>query len=581
MSKLIVAAAIGDCVHVAGVLSFLQLAEEQGFKTVFLGPAVPVGRFCEAVAGLDADFAAVSYRLGPIPAGRLLGRLQERVRADPDLARRRWLLGGTPTVAALARDSGFFEAVFSGREDLDVVIAYLKAAATGGRPGFPPGAGSRLKGASQAGLGLLDRIAGKSPYPLLRHHFGRPTMAETIDGVRKIAEAEVLDVVSLGPDQNAQASFFRPGEQDPAQDGAGGVPIRSAADLLAIRDAADAGNHPLLRCYSGTRDLLRMARLLASTIGNAWAAVPLFWYNVLDGRSPRGLREAIAENQAAIRWHAEAGIPVEVNEAHHWSLRDAPDTIAVAAAYLAAYNARALGAHDYIAQLMLNTPPRTSARMDLAKMLAKMDLIETLVGPDFRVYRQVRAGLSSFPPDLAMARGQLAHATSLGMALKPNIVHVVGYSEADHIATADDVIESCKIARGVIRSTLDGLPDPAADPVVASRRRELRVEALRLIGAIADLAPTGAGDPLTDPGVLVTAVTLGYLDAPQLKGNPAAAGRVITRMIDGACVAMQTESGMPLGEGPRLAGLTGLAAKEVRRDGYLADLRPAPAAPER
>jgi methanogenic corrinoid protein MtbC1 len=33
---------LGECVHVAGVSNFLRLAEAAGWKTVFLGPAVPV-----------------------------------------------------------------------------------------------------------------------------------------------------------------------------------------------------------------------------------------------------------------------------------------------------------------------------------------------------------------------------------------------------------------------------------------------------------------------------------------------------------------------------------------------------------
>ena len=40
--KLIVGAAIGDCVHVAGVVNFLNLAEELGYETICLGPAVSV-----------------------------------------------------------------------------------------------------------------------------------------------------------------------------------------------------------------------------------------------------------------------------------------------------------------------------------------------------------------------------------------------------------------------------------------------------------------------------------------------------------------------------------------------------------
>lgn len=157
---------------------------------------------------------------------------------------------------------------------------------------------------------------------MLRHHFGLPSLEETIAGVARLAEAGVLDVVSLGPDQNAQESFFRPEEMDPAQDGAGGVPIRREEDLAAIYRASRR-NFPLLRCYSGTRDLILWGDDSQDN-QERLGAVPLFWYNRLDGRSNRPLREAIAENQKAMAWYAAQGIPLEVNEAHHWSLRGAP-----------------------------------------------------------------------------------------------------------------------------------------------------------------------------------------------------------------------------------------------------------------
>ncbi len=552
--RTIVAAAVGDCVHVAGALSFLRLAEAQGFRTIFMGPAVPVDALCDKALEVGADFVAVGYRLGPEPGRRILLHLRKRWETEPALTRLRWLFGGPPPVAAVAREMGMFEAVFSGEEDLDEIIAYLRTAADPEAVPPPPGGGLHSS-VDLAGLDLRHRMARKSPYPLIRHHFGLPTVAETVDGIRQIAEAGVVDVISIGPDQNAQESFFRPDEQDPEQDGAGGVPIRSEDDLRALAAAARTGNHPLLRCYSGTRDLLRMARVLADTIDNAWAAIPLFWYSALDGRSDRPLREAIAENQAAIRWNAENGRPVEVNDPHQWSLRDAPDVVAVAAAYLGAYNAKALGVKEYVAQFMLNTPPRTTARMDLAKMLAKADLIESLAGPEFTVYREVRAGLASFPADLDLAKGQLAQATALGMALKPHIVHVVGYSEASHAAGPEVVIESCKIARGVIRSTLDGLPDASADPIVRGRRSQLKAQAIMLLQAIKKLAPAGVPDPLADPTTLARAVALGYLDAPHLKGNASARGRVVTRMVYGACVAVDPWTGEPLAEEARLARL--------------------------
>ena len=36
----VVAGALGECAHVAGVINFLRLAETAGWRTVFLGPAV-------------------------------------------------------------------------------------------------------------------------------------------------------------------------------------------------------------------------------------------------------------------------------------------------------------------------------------------------------------------------------------------------------------------------------------------------------------------------------------------------------------------------------------------------------------
>ena len=35
--KTVVACALGECVHVAGVVNFLRLAEQAGWRTVFLG----------------------------------------------------------------------------------------------------------------------------------------------------------------------------------------------------------------------------------------------------------------------------------------------------------------------------------------------------------------------------------------------------------------------------------------------------------------------------------------------------------------------------------------------------------------
>ena len=105
---------------------------------------------------------------------------------------------------------------------------------------------------------------------------------------------------------------------------------------------------------------------------NAWAAIPLCWYSVIDGRSGRLISDAIKEHQEVMNWYALKNIPVEVNESHQWSLRDAHDSLAVAMAFLAAYNAKT-GVRHYVSQYMFNNPPGTSAEMDIAKCLPKMN----------------------------------------------------------------------------------------------------------------------------------------------------------------------------------------------------------------
>jgi hypothetical protein len=291
------------------------------------------------------------------------------------------------------------------------------------------------------------------------------------------------------------------------------------------------------------------------TINIAWAAVPLFWFNAMDGRGPHDLETSIRLHQELMAWYGARGTPVELNEPHHWGMRDAPDVIFVVAAFLSAYNARAFGVRDYIAQMMFNSPAGLSDAMDLAKMLACLELIEPLADDaTFRVYRQTRVGLLSHPLDPEAARGHLAAATYLQMALRPHIVHVVGHTEAHHAATAEDVIAACKVARRAIENALAGAPDMRRDPRVQLRARELVTEAQIALNAIRRLAAPGVSDPFTDPATLARAVTSGILDAPHLRNNPCARGQIVAR-IDrrGANIAVDALSSQPLFEAERLA----------------------------
>ncbi|MGB8981000.1 MAG: cobalamin B12-binding domain-containing protein [Anaerolineales bacterium] len=540
-AKTVIAGALGECVHVAGVTNFLRLAEAAGWRTVLLGPAVSVDEMIAAAQREGADLVGVSYRLTAETGERLLGEFAE---AASELHEKgvRFAFGGTPPVVERVRGIGFFERAFDGSEPPEAVLAYLK-----GQP-------AEALGEADYPQSTVERIQWKSPYPILRHHFGLPTLEATIEGIQKIADAQALDVISLGIDQDAQENFYHPERQDLRRKGAGGVPVRSEEDYRALYAASRRGNFPLLRTYSGTDDFIRLAEMYVETIHNAWCAVPLFWFNQMDGRGPWDLEGSIHEHQCVMKWYGEHNIPVELNEPHHWGMRDAPDVVFVVSAYLSAYNARACGVRDYIAQLMFNSPPGLSDAMDLAKMLAVLDMVEPLENDNFHIWKQTRIGLLSHPLDPDAARGHLAAATYLQMSLKPHIYHIVGHTEAHHAATADDVIEASRIARRAIENAVRGAPDMTADPAITKRRKELVKEATILLEAISDLAAPEVNDPLTDPPTLARAVTRGLLDAPQLRNNKFGRGEIRTSIVNGANMVVDAK-GKIIGERKRLSEL--------------------------
>ncbi len=538
--KTVVAGALGECVHVAGISSFLRLAEQLGWRTIFLGPAVSPENLIKAAKKENADLVGVSYRLTPENGERLLAEFAEQ--AD-ELHQKgvRFLFGGTPPVAEKARQlPGFFDGVYDGSEEPEILMAYLR------------GGSAAMQESVIYPQTLLERIQQKAPFPILRHHFGLPTMEKTIQGIEQIAEAKALDVISLGIDQDAQANFFRPERQNPRTTGAGGVPVRSAEDYKALYAASRRGNFPLLRTYSGTDDFIQLAKMYVETINIAWCAIPLFWFNLMDGRGPLTVEESIVEHQKVMRWYGERKIPVELNEPHHWGMRDASDTVFVTSAFLSAWNAKAMGVKDYIAQMMFNSPAALAGNMDLARMLAILELVEPLEDENFRVLRQTRTGLLSYPLEPNAARAHLASSIYLQMTLKPQIIHIVGHTEADHAATGEDVIEASLMAKYAIRNALNDNLDISKDLVIRNRVDKLKAEVKLTLQAIRNLADKSVRDAYTDPATLSKAVELGILDAPQLKNNPFAPGLSRTAILNGASIEIDN-NGRPINENQRLA----------------------------
>ncbi|MCL2662176.1 MAG: cobalamin-dependent protein [Oscillospiraceae bacterium] len=544
----IVGASLGNCVHVAGVAHFLNIAEDEGYEAVYLGPAVKVDAILESVEKNKPAIVALGYRLTP-ENGVTVAR--ELISKSADLTHKPvWVFGGTAPVSAKMKELDFFDVIFDGTDDIDDSITFLR---TGKIP--------EKNSAELFAADLVGRLAQKNPYPLLRHHFGLPSYAETLEGVEEIAQSRILDVISLGIDQNTQQYFFRPEERKPEMDGAGGVPVHDIEGFRKLKVASQCGNYPLMRCYSGTADVLHLAEVLNESIANAWCAVPLCWYNELDGRGDRPIKTSMEEAQELIAFHGRngpygpKGIPVELNEPHHWGLRDAHDTISVAASYISAYNAKKLGVCDYISQYMFNIPNSLSFSMDLAKVLAQIHLTESLASNSFRVYRQTRAGLPFLSGDEAVAKGQLAASTALQMNVKPHIIHVVGYSEALHAATPEVIIESCKIVRGVVRSTLSGNAEAINDPKVKERRDELIREANYLLGFIKDEYADVSDDPLADASVLSDCIKRGILDAPHIVKGGEFLGTLQTRVKDGKCIAINAANGSAMDERTRLEKL--------------------------
>ncbi|TXT59256.1 MAG: hypothetical protein BAJALOKI2v1_230001 [Promethearchaeota archaeon] len=530
--KIILTASIGQCVHVAGTQNFIHIAEKLGFNCIFLGPAVSIPEVIKAIKNHNPEIIGLSYRLTPETVKPIIKSFFKEY--DKLLSKKcKLFFAGTSRVVEIVEKYNRFDKCFVGGESHYEILSILKN----------DDSSTIDKGFSEIPSSLISRLEWKKPFPIIRAHFGLPSLDKTIDGIKKITNAKVLDVISIAPDQNTQENFFHSDEQDQDLSGAGGVPIRTINDFKKLNKARLGGNYPLLRIYAGTRDFIKLAKLYKKTINNAWAAIPIFWFNQMDKRGPLDLKESIRQHLEAIKWHGKHSIPVEINDSHHWSLRNASDVIAVADMYLSGIVAKELGVTHFIAQYMFNTPPNTSFEMDLAKMLAKNELLKTLENDSFQIIKQVRTGLASFPLSLNRAKGQLAASSLIQLLLKPDIIHVVSFSEASHAALPEDVIESCEIVDQVIKQ-MTSSKISFEDQRIIERKEFLIQQAKWIINLIPKIAISSEEkqNPWINPNVLYRLVKYGIFDAPHLKNNNYAKGEIRTKITDGACRSIDINS---------------------------------------
>ena len=195
----IIGGSIGKDIHVAGILNFFALTRSLGWDTLYLGPANSINSFISNIKKINPDIIAISYRLSPETAEELLFQLKTAIE-KAGFKDKKYIFGGTPSTAKIAQKIGIFDKIFRRGESKEEIIKYLT--------------GKDLETTRKFPDNLVDRIKWKRP--ILRHHFGLPSLEKTISGVKEIAEAGILDVISIGPDQDAQEYFFHPELQIPS-----------------------------------------------------------------------------------------------------------------------------------------------------------------------------------------------------------------------------------------------------------------------------------------------------------------------------------------------------------------------------
>jgi hypothetical protein len=291
--------------------------------------------------------------------------------------------------------------------------------------------------------------------PLMRAHVGPyssmltriESVNEFLDWAKTLAQSNYLDILSIGTSQLTQSNFGESWEDKP---NGGGVPLNSPEEFRMVWEAS----RPLLvRTYAGAKDIPKLAQMYEETINISWHALSLWWFNKLDSRGPYDLYTNLKQHIETIKYIAKIGKPFEANVPHHFAFRGADDVTYIVSAYLAAKLAKKLGIKTFVLQNMLNTPRLTWGIQDLAKSRAMLKLVRSLEDMSFRVLLQPRAGLDYFKPDLYEAKVQLAAVTALMEdidpynEMSPQIIHVVSYSEASHLATPEIINESIQITQ--------------------------------------------------------------------------------------------------------------------------------------
>ena len=349
---------------------------------------------------------------------------------------------------------------------------------------------------SEKAMNSLRWRIRESEIPVIRSHYGVPaeTIEPTVIGIAKIAENRVVDEISLGSSDLSQRYYGKP-EEFKNQENDGGIPYKTRWDLERMFLASRCGNFPSMKPYCHVKDILQFIDecLSVGLLIGAHQAIPLFWFNELDGRGPTTVQESIDEHLAAVYYLAKKGIPVEMNDPNQWSSRMVHDTLFVVSYCLISSVMFEAGVQDMIFQCQFNKPATTGDYADLSKIKAAQYFVRELkpIGSRANIYYESRSGIEHFSPELEKAKLQLARSTLLQMVIHPSMLHLVSYCEADHAATADDVVESSKIVRRAVRLYKKNEEDILKNiewGIVQERVSFLRQETYKVLSELIDIS---------------------------------------------------------------------------------------------
>ena len=581
-NRLFVATTLANDPHTEGLHNASKIAAMGGVESIILPPSLDYEPFYEAIDKNKPHFIGLSYRQNEEVAVRELFKvvnyfastglvkvtddvkiqfaglpktiriLEEKVR---ELPLKVDLVKASPNVLERVTETvDYFEIVHDREAIIQSVYEELvpkgieifnqladEAVRNDDYKNEPPLPIPSVKACSD----YITRIK-ESDLPVLRSHFGIPdkTIQPTVEGIKLLSESRVLDEVSLGSSDLSQRYFGHP-EMFEKLKNDGGVPYKTYEDLVKLYQASRYGNFPGVKPYCHVADLVGFVHqcLDAGMLKGVHQAVPLFWFNELDGRGPALVRPNIHEHFAAVRELAKNGIPVEMNDPNQWSSRWAHDTIIVTSYALVSAVMTMCGVQNMVLQMQFNKPKETGDYADLAKMQAGLEMARRLsLGrrKPAPIFRETRTGIESLSADMTLAKWQLARSTFLQMCMDPHIIHIVSYCEANYAARPADIIDSSRLIRRAVkifRQHKEDIMKEVNVPIVNERREYLLKESSWLVNEIAKLHPKYQPCPIEasaqyvgDADVLATAIERGYMSAPGIV-NEKYKGHFITKPL--------------------------------------------------